>query len=102
MQHDVEPMEELMPHRSSYCGGGYRNPHSCLAHGCMRSLKENLIGFTEGEHMKVNLANLCCGDDICRREDSVWLSLISSSKNVSLAKMEVVDFKYKRFKVVFR
>lgn len=70
----VKPGEELMPHRSSNCGGECKNTEAHSAHDGSKLgsdsehlvedelAEEDLIEFTNDEAMKKNLVNWCPGD----------------------------------------
>lgn len=74
MQRVVKPGEEVMPHRSSYHGGEYRNTQSCPTRDCTKLVsdsehlkedkfaKEDPTEFTDDEAVK-KLTNWCSEDD---------------------------------------
>lgn len=73
MQRMVKPGEELMPHRSNYCGGEYKDTQSCPALSNLGSdsehlkedelAKEDPVEFGNDEAVKENLGNWCPGDE---------------------------------------
>ncbi|RLM74938.1 hypothetical protein C2845_PM15G18430 [Panicum miliaceum] len=79
MQRVVKPGEEVMPHRSSYHGGEYRNTQSCPARDCTelgsdsehlkedKFAKEDPVEFTNDEAVKENLINWCSEDDTMKK-----------------------------------
>nr|CAB3481405.1 unnamed protein product [Digitaria exilis] len=72
MKRMVKPGQELMPHRSNYCGGEYKNTQSCPSVSKLGSdsehlkedelAKEDPVEFTNDEAMKENVGNSCPGD----------------------------------------
>ena len=79
MQRVVNPGEEVMPHRSSYHGGEYRNTQSCSASDCTKLgsdskhlkeenfAKEDSVEFTNDEAVMENLTNWCFEDDTLKK-----------------------------------
>ncbi|PVH37174.1 hypothetical protein PAHAL_6G261500 [Panicum hallii] len=79
MQRVVKPGEEVMPRRSSYHGGEYRNTQSCPARDCTKLgsdsehlkedkfAKEDPVEFTNDEAVKENLINWCSEDDTMKK-----------------------------------
>ena len=79
MQRVVNPGEEVMPHRSSYHGGEYRNTQSCSARDCTKLgsdskhlkeenfAKEDSVEFTADEAVMENLTNWCSEDDTLKK-----------------------------------
>ncbi|XP_034599451.1 non-structural maintenance of chromosomes element 4 homolog B isoform X1 [Setaria viridis] len=69
MKYMVKPGEQLMPHRSSYCGGEYKNTQSYPGRSKLGSDSEHLKQdeFAKEEAMKENLADRCSGDDTLKK-----------------------------------
>lgn len=79
MKHMVKPGQELMPHRSNYCGGEYKNTQSRPAISNLGSYSEHLkedelakedpvpVEFTNDEAMKENVGNMCPGDGTLKK-----------------------------------
>nr|CAB3483449.1 unnamed protein product [Digitaria exilis] len=77
MKRIVKPGQELMPHRSNYCGGEYKNTQSCPSVCKLGSdsehlkedelAKEDPVEFTNDEALKENVDNSCPGDDTLKK-----------------------------------